>query len=67
MVPTSAVGIPVAISDIQTPKPLVAWRAATCFAVEDSSTRFDAAAQSSIVSAFALPAASTLNPLGVFS
>jgi hypothetical protein len=68
---TSAAGIPVYLSDIQTPKPLVLLRTAFHWVARvplrgtGSSTRFDAAAQSSAVSAFALPAASTLNSLGI--
>jgi hypothetical protein len=62
MVPTSAAGIPVDLSDIQTIKPLAAWRAATCFAVQDNSTRFEAEAQVSVVSTFAHPGVLTLKP-----
>jgi hypothetical protein len=62
---TGAAGMPVRL----TPKPLVPLRAAFhCVAQvplrgTGSSTRFDAAALSTAVSAFALPAASTLNSL----
>jgi hypothetical protein len=41
--------------------PLVPLRAAYCCAAHGSSTRFDAAALSTVVSTFALPAASNLN------